>query len=351
MRFLLGLLIITFILLVILCLPNISVFILAFVFGVMFMPVNRWLATYLHKNIAAILTAILVIVLIAGPVTFAINRIVHEALSLLATLQSTGATSANIAPWIQDKIHAVIPQLNLDVTTYVKDILSFFVGKIGTIFSTFLTLLLSILALIYWFKDSDKLKAALIAVSPLSDADDRSILDALSRSVHGIIRGSLLVAIVQGVVAGIGFSIFDIPNPALWAAVTAICALVPALGTSIVTLPMVIYLFVTGDTTSGLGLALWGAGAVGLVDNLVGPYFMSRGQKVHPFFILISILGAVMLLGPIGLFAGPIIVALFFAVFDVYTSHVKSHKEHDIVVIPEILKPKRGRKPKAKTIE
>jgi predicted PurR-regulated permease PerM len=339
MRFLLTLLIAAFVLLVALFAPYITVFVLALVFGVIFMPIQRFLARHMHRSVASLITTLIVVIVIIGPVAFIATRVVHEALDIVSRLQLQGTTTTALSAWIAAKVHAVAPHAVVDITNSIQKVLSFFAGKLGTIFSSALSvganLLLSILALYYWFKDSDKLKHAVIEASPLSDDDDRTIMNALSASIHGVIRGSLLVALIQGSVASVGFLIFGVPEALFWGAVTALCALVPTLGTSLVMVPMIIYLFITGDTASAIGMLVWALGAVGLIDNLVGPFLMSRGGQVHPFFILMSVLGGVVLFGPVGLFAGPLATALFFAVFSAYTSHMKANKEHSDESLPK----------------
>ena len=98
----------------------------------------------------------------------------------------------------------------------------------------------------------------------------------------------------------------------------AVAALMPGIGTALVVVPGIIYLFATGVTGSAIGLAIWGVVIVGLVDNVVGPILMRRGITVHPVFILFAILGGLSVFGPVGLFLGPLIIALLFALVDIY---------------------------------
>jgi predicted PurR-regulated permease PerM len=155
----------------------------------------------------------------------------------------------------------------------------------------------------------------------------------LKASIHGVIRGALVIAGIQGIISGIGFAIFGVPNAVLWGSLAAVCALVPTLGTTLVFVPIVGYLALTGHIPQAIGLAVWGIFAVGLIDNILGPRLMSQGSSIHPFFILIAVLGGVDLFGPVGLFAGPLVVALFFALFDTYKVHI-SGKSSPVKVRP-----------------
>ena len=96
----------------------------------------------------------------------------------------------------------------------------------------------------------------------------------------------------------------------------------PGIGTTIVTAPAVIFLFFTGEIVSAVGLLLWSMLIVGLVDNLVGPYLISRGNNLHPFIILIAVLGGISLFGPIGFIIGPVVVTLFLVLLEIYNQYI-----------------------------
>ena len=98
-----------------------------------------------------------------------------------------------------------------------------------------------------------------------------------------------------------------------WGVVAALAALIPGIGTALVLLPAIGYLFFTGSTGMAIGLLVWGFVAVGLIDNFLGPILVNRGVKIHPFLILLSIFGGPSFFGPIGFVLGPLIVALLFA--------------------------------------
>lgn len=326
-HFLAALLIGAFILVCAIFAPYVSVFILAIVFGVMFAPINRRLAAHLPKRLAAIITTILVVFLVLAPVVFIIAQIIGEAGSIIYFFQSGShvLTSIDI---LQTKLNELLPTVSIDLVAVIKSALEWLISRLDTVFSSVLAVILnfflSIIALVYWFEDSQALRKTVLKISPLSKGDTEVIFSALDDSIHGVIRGTLIVAVIQGVVAGVGFTIFGIPNAVLWGAVAALCALVPTVGTAIISVPMVGYLLLIGHIPQAVGMTVWAIFAIGLIDNLVGPYLMARGGRVHPFFVLIGVLGGIELLGPIGLFAGPLIISCFFALFDVYVAHKKA---------------------------
>jgi len=114
----------------------------------------------------------------------------------------------------------------------------------------------------------------------------------------------------------------------LWGSVTAIAALIPGVGTSLVLIPAILFLFISGRFFPGFGLLIWGAGAVGLVDNFLGPKLVGRGMRMHPFIILLSVLGGIGFFGPVGFLLGPLTISLFFAFFEIYSS-IKPPEKND----------------------
>jgi predicted PurR-regulated permease PerM len=142
-----------------------------------------------------------------------------------------------------------------------------------------------------------------------------------------VVKGSFLTALVQGVIATIGFFIFGVPVPLLWGLFTVLAALVPTIGTALSLVPAVIYLLVTGETGNAIGLAIWGAVAVGLVDNFVGPKIVGSRTQLHPVLVLLSVLGGIQVFGLLGFLIGPIVMAIFVALIDMYRTDFKSYVE------------------------
>lgn len=319
-NFLMFFLIAAFLGVCILFAPHLSVFVLVLVFGVIFSPVNRYLQKRMPKMLAAFLTTLLVVLVILGPVTFVLFQIVREATMLAATLGDS--TSIGNLTALEEKVRAVLPLGDIDLVTAARSAVEWILAQFGSFFSSALAVGLNIfltaIALVYWFMDSGKARDMVLQKSPLGFVETKRIMKALWDAINSIIKGTLVIAFLQGVIASIGFAIFGVPNVVLWGTVAAIAALVPTLGTAIVLVPIIAYLFILGHVPQAIGLAIWGVLAVGLIDNILGPRLMARGTPVHPFFILMGVIGGVGLLGPVGLFAGPLIVCAFFVLLDTY---------------------------------
>ncbi len=178
----------------------------------------------------------------------------------------------------------------------------------------------------YLFKDGSKMKKAIVIFSPLRDIHDEAIISKLALAVKSVIGGNVVVAIVQGILTAVGFMMFGVPNAGLWGSVAAIASLVPTVGTSLVVVPAVLYLFFSGNILFAVGLAIWGFTAVGLIDNYLGPKLASRGMKIHPLLVLLSVLGGIALFGPLGFILGPLILSLFGALTEIYLVIRKEHE-------------------------
>ncbi len=327
-KFIVGILVIALVALCILFAPFFSVFILIIVLGTLFNPVNTRLRKIYGKIGGALVTLLLIVLCITAILGFIILQVGGEAHTILSGLQSGAIVPDDVIAGAQEKLSALFPSTQIDLLASFQGALKWVLSQTGNIVQSMATivlhLFLALFGLFFWFKDSEKLHSEIFHLIPLSREDAVAILEHLKKAMHSLIQGTLAIALLQGISAGVGFIIFGVPNALLWASITAVCALVPTLGTSIVFIPMVFYFALSGNTVAAVGLALWGAAAVGLLDNVLGPRLMSRGSNLHPFFTLLAVLGGVQLFGPLGIFAGPLIVSLFSAVCKTYVS---SHTE------------------------
>lgn len=315
--------------------PFLYVLVLALIFATVFWPLHeRALQATRGKNaLAALLSTLCVLLVIIVPLAFLSTRVFQESTQLYASLvEGGGATdlSLRINAVLEDFAVSGAPAFSIDADQYVQQGLRWLLQHLGPLFASLakatVSIFLFLIALYYLFKDGRMFKKAIIAVSPLEDAYDETVFAKLSAAISSVVRGSLAVALVQGVLTAVGFALFGIPNPTLWGSVAAIAALVPGVGTALVILPAVLYLFFGGETFLAAGLLLWGAVAVGLVDNFLGPTLAGRGMRIHPFLILLSILGGIGFFGPLGFLLGPLVVSLLFVLLDIYAAISKKRE-------------------------
>lgn len=279
-----------------------------------------------QATIAAILTALIVAILVMGPLSLIGMKIAQEAFSLYEQLEQGLPAGDNVFEAVESTIetyvHRYVPTFDLNLESVARQSAGWVSTHIGTFFANtlqvFLHVFLGIIAFYYMLKDGQAFKKRLTDLSPLKDTHDQKIFKRLTTAINSILKGSLLIALTQGFVTGIGFAIFGIPSATLWGALAAVGALIPGVGTAIVIAPAVIYLFLTGNTIQGVGLTIWGATAVGMIDNFLGPLLVGRGVRIHPLFIMFAAIGGIQFFGPMGFILGPLALSLLYALLDIY---------------------------------
>lgn len=327
--FLLALLVGTLILSFYVLRPFVSVFILAVIFTVVFQPLYRKILKYCfnYEGLAAFLTTIIVAVIILTPLTFLGVKILQELRQLYVSLIESGGKDnfINVFNSLSETFrhYFLLPsEFSINVGQYVKEFLGWLLNNLGGLFSNFASILITsfifLVSFYYLLKDGQRLKQAIIKYSPLDDADDEMILNKLELAVSSVVKCNFTIAFLQGFLTTIGFTIFGLPNAILWGTAAAIASLIPSVGTSLVFIPAIILTFVNGQVFSAVGLLLWGALAVGMIDNFLGPKLIGRGMKLHPLLVLFSVIGGAVFLGPIGFILGPMILSLLFALLHIY---------------------------------
>jgi len=319
--------------------PFIYTLISAMVFTVVFQPVHQRVLrnTRQRRGIASLITAVIIITVVLVPVVILGIQIIQEAQQLYSSVTEGGGKDniLNAVKEITIHLQRYIPvpiEFSLNFDKYLEQGLGWLLENMGGIFSNIAKMILNffifLIALYYLLKDGEGLKKAIVGLSPLADVDDEKIFNIIASAINSVIKGNLTVAVIQGALALAGFAVFGVPNAVLWGTVTAIAALIPGVGTSLVLIPAILFLFLSGKVFPGFGLLVWGVGAVGLVDNFLGPKLVGRGMQMHPFIILLSVLGGIGFFGPIGFLLGPLTMSLLFAFFEIYFS-LKTQEKDD----------------------
>ena len=159
--------------------------------------------------------------------------------------------------------------------------------------------------------------------TPLSHGDEVRVLERFSSVTRATIKGTLVIGIIQGTLAGIGFWVAGIGGAAFWGTIMAVLSVVPGIGAALVWVPAVIYLFVIGQTLTATLLLVWCAAVVGTIDNMLRPALVGKDAKMPDLLILIGTLGGLFLFGPIGFIIGPLVCGLFLTVWDIYGATFK----------------------------
>lgn len=280
-----------------------------------------------NRSAAAIISVLLIAGTIFVPLIALTYVLFLQAATFYDTLNAGGQGITESLHALNARLEALMPGVTVDLAGYARDGAGWLTSHMGAVFagtaSTILLLFIMLIALYYMLRDGPEFVRTLVRLSPLKDAEDEHILAKLSLSVRSVVLGTLVVALIQGVLTAIGFFIFGVNEPILWGSVAAIGALIPGVGTSFVFIGAIAVTVLGGSYGAAIGLAVWGVCAVGLIDNILGPYLMSRGAKLHPFAVLLAVLGGVALFGPIGFLVGPVSLSFFTVMVELYTQHVR----------------------------
>ena len=309
--------------------PYLTPLFLAAVFTILFSPIHVRMKKWIKGDGggAALATVLVVLCLVLVPLSFLGILMFQEVLAIYGTLSQGNAALSmvdGLLSIVQKGVNQFIPnfEIHTNIYTHAEAILKWLASHLDTFFSGMLAFIFQIfiiiVAMFFMYRDGDRLRAFALKWSPLDDDYDTSIILRVESAISSVVTGALTTAIVQGVMVGIGFSIFGIPNPVLWGVVATVAALIPLLGTGLITMPAGAWLLLTGNVGAGIGLIIWGVVCVGLIDNVLNPYMMKRGMNVHPFLILLSVFGGIVYFGPVGFLAGPIVLAFFFALLELY---------------------------------
>lgn len=304
--------------------PYLGPIILAATFAVVFYPVYQHILRFVrYQNLAALLTVIAIVLLIGIPITFFSVQVLQEAFDVYGKVQDPSTNfSSMLHSLFEDRLQRFVPELSLDTDRYLERALNWLLQHtrqfLTSVATFFLYTFIALLSLFYFLRDGKGIEKKLKVLSPLPDRYDTTVMQRLHDAIISVMRGALLIAVIQGILTGTGLALFGVPNAILWGSITVVAALIPYLGTATVLLPAIAYLFLIDRTGASLGLLIWGVVIVGLIDNFLGPRLVNRGIKLHPLVILLAVIGGLVFFGPLGYILGPLTISLLFALLDIY---------------------------------
>lgn len=305
--------------------PFLTVIILSASLSLVFSPVFKWLQSKMSWQsgwLASIITIFLFVVILCGPLYFVGKILFQETTDLYQSLTSTYESNKFIED-LENNIKTIVPEsIDVDIKERIADIVSLISDNLGNLFSSTLNTIFSffliILSMFYFLKDGEHWKKVLVVLSPLPDSYDNKVIERLKKAVNGIIFGYLFIGFAQGALLGLGLFIFGVPNAVLFGVVAAIASLVPMFGTGLVAIPVILFLFATGDTASAIGLSIWAGVIVGTADEILRPLVIGNKLNISPLIILFAVLGGLSFLGPIGVLIGPLTLSFLHALVSIY---------------------------------
>jgi len=195
---------------------------------------------------------------------------------------------------------------------------SFGVATLKKAVVVLLDLMVLVLAVYFFFRDGHRIVHWIADLVPMEEEYKWRIIGRLDRTMSAIIRGAFVTASAQGALTGMGLAVAGVPFPVFLGFASALLAVVPFVGASLVWIPAAAYLLIEGQTLACIGLVLWGMFVVGLVDNFLRPYIVG-GQAGLPILLLfLGILGGIRVYGLVGALISPLLIALVLAFVDIY---------------------------------
>jgi predicted PurR-regulated permease PerM len=305
--------------------PFLQVIIIASILAVLLSPIYKKVLVFFRgcKTFAALAVVLITTIFISTPLYFLGSQVLKESQTLYTNVQTNGGPFVGtVTKAIESPIRKVSPDFTLNISLYLSDFANFLLKNLGPVLQgtafVVLEILLTLITLYFFLKNGDEFVSGIIKLSPLDDKYDSEVLTSVEKTINSVLKGSLSIAVIQGLLVGTGLYIFQVPNPALWGMVAAFCALIPGMGTAFVTVPAILYLVLIKDTPGAIGLFFWSALLVGTVDNILAPYLYTKGIKIHPLFVFFSVLGGIAYFGPMGFLFGPIVLSVFLAVLRIY---------------------------------
>jgi predicted PurR-regulated permease PerM len=306
---------------------------LAAMLVVVFGPLHRWLRDRfdLPEWVAAAGTTLFVLVLVLVPLALLVARAGGDAVAMVRS-----PNGVKLDPHVLDGLIANVNdtvglELTADaVNAELKRFAEDWIGPIAKrapvmLLKLVIGLVVMTISLFYFLADGGRMLEAVTRVVPLDRRYQWQLLQEFEEISRAVVSSTLLAALAQAVLAGVGFWFVGLGNVFLLTLLTFFGALVPFVGAAAVWITASLYLlFFVKDTWAAVGLALWGGCVVSTIDNVIKPIVLHGQSKLHPLLALLSVLGGVGALGPIGIFVGPIAVAFLQAALTMLQAELDS---------------------------
>jgi len=307
----------------------------AIVFSIIFYPVFVFTLKYTRwKSIAALITLTIILVVILGPFSYLTYMLVSELKDLAGYLEADkieALESLMQHPSIKavtDKILSVFnlteDELNQTIIDNISKMGKEMVGRITkgatNVVTISLDFIFMIFSIFFFLRDGPEFLNKTRDYMPFSEIQKDRLVKQIRDIIISTIYGGVAVAILQGMIAGLAFFFLGIPTPVVWGLATSIASFVPLLGAAAIWVPATGYLFLQGAVLKGIILAIVGLFGISLIDNILKPIIIGGRTKMPILVIFFSVLGGIKLLGLIGLIMGPLVIALFISVIEIFRS-------------------------------
>ena len=305
--------------------------------AIIFAPVQRRIINRVggRRNLAALLTLAMVLLLVILPLTMIAGALVQEGANLYQSMRSGnldfGKFFQQAIGALPEPVHDLMSRFDVGDVKSIQDKLTagamqasqflatqaFNIGQ--DTFQFLISFGVMMYLLFFLLRDGSALSRRVRRAVPLSDMHKQHLFRKFTTVIRATVKGNVAVAAAQGALGGIIFWVLGIQGALLWGVVMAFLSLLPAIGAGLIWAPVAVYFLLTGDTWQGVVLILFGVLVIGMVDNVLRPILVGKDTKLPDYVVLISTLGGMALFGLNGFVIGPLIAALFVACWDLFS--------------------------------
>lgn len=296
------------------------------VLAVISMPLFRFLhGRTKSRTTAASITVLATFLLIVLPAIYFFAALAGEVGGLINNVGSIlqyDRLSDLLRRFLPESFHGQIPTIMEQSADFIgalirgvsSSLLTFFANLAGG----FLDFVVMMFSVFYLLRDGHRVKRELLRLSPLSDVNDEVVFTNVVKTIRAVVVGFMLIGFLKGILSGLGYWVVGVPAPLFWGSMTGLAFFIPVLGTSLVMVPMVVWLALQGSWSAAIGLGVFSVLIVGTIDNFLQPLLIGGQAKIHPLLILLALLGGLQTFGFAGLIIGPLILAVSLALIQIY---------------------------------
>lgn len=305
----------------------------AIVFSVVFYPIYAFLLKYIKwTSVASLITLGFILLLIFGPFSYLTFLLIVELKTLLEYIEADSLevirnlwkhpTVARILNTLTSWFGITEADINKAIIENVSRIGDTLLGRIrkgmADIVSMTLNFVFMSFSIFFLLKDGPGFLKKIQEYLPFTDEQKERIIKQIRDIIVSTIFGGVLVAIVQGIIGGIAYSLLGVPSPVLWGLATSVASFIPLIGTVIIWGPATIYLFYQGMVLNAVVLFIIGFFGISLIDNVLKPIIIGSRTKMNMLIVFFSVIGGLKLFGLIGLVMGPLVMVLFISVIEIF---------------------------------
>ncbi len=297
-------------------------------------PLNRRLRAGLRgrKTLAALLLTLAAVIVVVVPTVVFGVLFTSQASALLGQLQASAAERqiqgagdlSAVVDGLARRIGSLVPvpvdQIRAEILAageqFAQSVLAMGGSLVASLIGLVVAVVVALFVLFFFLRDGEQMVGRAMVLVPLDERRKTHLLDHLAGVTRAVVLGSLVVALVQGTLIGIGFALAGVPSPVVFGVLAVVASLVPLLGTTLVWVPTALWSGLSGHWGVALFLAIWGVAVVSSADNVIRPLFISSRAKISTLPVFIGLLGGIAAFGPIGIFLGPVVVALVLALLE-----------------------------------